>query len=211
LLRQVGKLTQLRGFQNLLPFLGPNSRRGAYVSEVRPKISKNGLDPARSMVGLFRRPVVRSGDAIHRPAALPRLTPSAAAEWVVARVSPSSTRDAFAIGDSNRDLVAQSHVLQLEGSARTEDRGQSGRSVVREMSIGRENYKRSIIPVRSDISRFSRGTGEDQGELNLLKRDCLLLPDESAACYQLFWLDHFQSLYLDKVTLVEGGHRTSAL
>jgi hypothetical protein len=53
--------------------------------------------------------------------------------------------------------------------------------------------------------------GEDQGELNLLKRDCLLLPDESAACYQLFWLDHFQSLYLDKVTLVEGGHRTSAL
>jgi hypothetical protein len=32
------------------------------------------------------------------------------------------------------------------------------RSVVREMSIG-ENYDRSIIPVRSDISRFSRGTG----------------------------------------------------
>jgi hypothetical protein len=29
---------------------------------------------------------------------------------------------------------------------------------VREMSIGGENYERSIIPVRSDISRFSRGT-----------------------------------------------------
>jgi hypothetical protein len=28
---------------------------------------------------------------------------------------------------------------------------------VREMSIGGENYARSIIPVRSDISRFSRG------------------------------------------------------
>jgi hypothetical protein len=31
---------------------------------------------------------------------------------------------------------------------------------VREMSIGRENYERSIIPLPSDISRFSRGTGE---------------------------------------------------
>jgi len=30
---------------------------------------------------------------------------------------------------------------------------------VREMSIG-ENYDRSIIPIRSDISRFSRGTGQ---------------------------------------------------
>ena len=28
---------------------------------------------------------------------------------------------------------------------------------MREMSIGGENYERSIIPVRSDISRFSRG------------------------------------------------------
>jgi hypothetical protein len=26
------------------------------------------------------------------------------------------------------------------------------------MSIGGENYERSIIPLRSDISRFSRGT-----------------------------------------------------
>src|SRR5215472_7631880 len=32
------------------------------------------------------------------------------------------------------------------------------RSVFREMSIGEENYERSIIPLRSDISRFSRGT-----------------------------------------------------
>jgi hypothetical protein len=34
------------------------------------------------MVGLFRRPVVRSGDAIHRPGALPRLTE---AIWVLKR------------------------------------------------------------------------------------------------------------------------------
>jgi len=33
------------------------------------------------------------------------------------------------------------------------------KSVVREMSIGEENYARSIIPIRSDISMFSRGTG----------------------------------------------------
>jgi hypothetical protein len=32
------------------------------------------------------------------------------------------------------------------------------RSVARRMSIGRENYERSIIPIGSDISRFSRGT-----------------------------------------------------
>jgi hypothetical protein len=32
------------------------------------------------------------------------------------------------------------------------------RSLVREMSIGGEDYERSIIPLRSDISRFSRGT-----------------------------------------------------
>jgi len=30
--------------------------------------------------------------------------------------------------------------------------------VVKEMSIGGENYNSSIIPVCSDISRFSRGT-----------------------------------------------------
>src|ERR1700732_366393 len=32
------------------------------------------------------------------------------------------------------------------------------RSVVREMSID-ENYERNITPIRSEISRFSRGTG----------------------------------------------------
>src|SRR5271169_3295035 len=38
------------------------------------------------------------------------------------------------------------------------------RSFVSEMSIGGENYQRSIIPVRSDISRFSRGTVSRQLE-----------------------------------------------
>src|ERR1700757_3757582 len=38
------------------------------------------------------------------------------------------------------------------------------RSVFREMSIGEENYERSIIPLRSDISRFSRGTVFSDGQ-----------------------------------------------
>jgi hypothetical protein len=34
--------------------------------------------------------------------------------------------------------------------------------VAKEISIGAQNYDSSIIPVRSDISRFSRGTVEKQ-------------------------------------------------
>ena len=41
------------------------------------------------------------------------------------------------------------------------------RSVVREMSIGGKNYERSIVPVRSDISRFSRGTVGGDPRLDL--------------------------------------------
>jgi predicted DNA-binding transcriptional regulator YafY len=43
---------------------------------------------------------------------------------------------AFSCGPPNlADLVAQSQVLELEGGTRTEDRGQSARSVAREMRI----------------------------------------------------------------------------
>src|SRR5215469_14900691 len=35
------------------------------------------------------------------------------------------------------------------------------RAVLKKMSIGRENYERSIIPLCSETSRFSRGTGWD--------------------------------------------------
>ena len=41
------------------------------------------------------------------------------------------------------------------------------RSFVSEMGIGGENYQRSIIPVRSDISGFSRGTLEFRAIQNL--------------------------------------------
>ena len=54
-------------------------------------------------LSLFRQPVVRSGDATHRPAVTPRRTPVPAAESLVAPVSPSPAIDVFSIGDNNRN------------------------------------------------------------------------------------------------------------
>jgi hypothetical protein len=54
--------------------------------------------PWRGGVRLFRQPVARNGGAVHRPVALPRRTPFAAAESLAAPVSPFLTKDAFAIG-----------------------------------------------------------------------------------------------------------------
>ena len=69
------------------------------------QISKGPGEKARSVVdsGFFRQPVVRSGDAAHRPAARPRRTPFPAAESLVARASPSPMKDVFSIDDSNRN------------------------------------------------------------------------------------------------------------
>ena len=52
------------------------------------------------------------------------------------------------------DLVPEGQVLQLKGSARTEDRGQGGKECRKKMSIGRENYQSSIIPTLSNRSGF---------------------------------------------------------
>jgi len=56
--------------------------------------------PILRRMGL-RRPVVRNGGAVSRPVATPPRIPFLAAESLAARASPSPTRDAFAIGDSN--------------------------------------------------------------------------------------------------------------
>ena len=56
--------------------------------------------PILRRVGL-RRLAVRSGGAVRRPVPTTRQIPFLVAEWIVARASPSPTRDAFAIGDSN--------------------------------------------------------------------------------------------------------------
>ena len=63
-------------------------------------------DAARRTVdsGSFRRTVVRSGGAVGRLAVPLRLVLVPAAERVVARASPSPTRDGFSIGDSNRSI-----------------------------------------------------------------------------------------------------------
>ena len=74
-------------------------------STVRTQISKPQGEAARSVVdaGVFRQPVVRSGGAVHQPAAPTRRTPFPAAESHVAPASPSPTKDVFSIGDSNRN------------------------------------------------------------------------------------------------------------
>ncbi|SRR6266436_1616 len=50
-----------------------------------------------------RQRAVRSGGAVHRPAAPPRRTPLPAVESLVAAVNPSPTKGAFSIGGSNRN------------------------------------------------------------------------------------------------------------
>src|SRR4030081_1840123 len=55
-------------------------------------------------------------------AALPRLIPFLAAEWIVARVSPSPTRDACSIGDSNPNTNRGFDEDSFHGT-RSHDRG----------------------------------------------------------------------------------------
>jgi len=97
---------QRRG--SLRPSLSlPNEIRcgaGVQGSTVRTVISdsrRGSVQPGR--LWLFRPPVVRSGDATHRPAVTPRRTPFPAAESLVAPASPSPAIDVFSIGDNNRN------------------------------------------------------------------------------------------------------------
>src|ERR1019366_6968432 len=71
---------------------------------------------------LSSRPSFVGGGAVHRPAALPRLAPFRAAEWVVAQVSPFPTRDAFSIDDSSRNTSRGFDVASSHGT-RSHDRG----------------------------------------------------------------------------------------
>src|SRR6516225_2069985 len=87
-------------------------------STVQTLISKRQGEAARSAVdsGAFRQPVVRSGDAVHRLAAMPRRIPFPAAESLLAPVSPSPTKDGFAIGDSNRNTNGAFVVTSFHGT-----------------------------------------------------------------------------------------------
>jgi hypothetical protein len=73
-------------------------------STVRRQISRVRAEATRSALDLgFRRPVVRSGGAVPRPAVAPRPIPFPAAESLVAPASPCPTKDVFSIGDNNRN------------------------------------------------------------------------------------------------------------
>ena len=75
----------------------------------------------------FRQPVVRSGGAVRRPAAPPRRAPFPEVESLVAMVSPSPTRDASSIGDSNRNTTSGFVVTSFHG--RSHDRGTHGERI----------------------------------------------------------------------------------
>jgi len=76
----------------------------------------------------FRQPVVRSGGAVRRPAAPPRRTPFPEVESLVALVSPCPTKDAFSIGDSNRNTTSGFVVTSFQGT-RSHDRGTHGERI----------------------------------------------------------------------------------
>src|SRR5215469_6738064 len=73
-------------------------------------------------LGSFRQPVVRSGDAAHRPAEWPRRPPVPAAESLVARARPFPTKDAFSIDGNTRSTIGAFFVASLRGT-RSHDRG----------------------------------------------------------------------------------------
>ncbi len=100
-----------------------NSPRHTCASERGSDTDSTGQSRSSALdFGCFRRPVVRSGGAIHRPGAPPRRTRFPAVEWVVARACPSPRRDAFWIGDSSRNTERGFGVASFHGT-RSHDRG----------------------------------------------------------------------------------------
>jgi|SRR5215469_875273 len=57
------------------------------------------------------------------------------------------------------DLVPQGQVLEVQGSTRTQDRRQDGKKCRKKNKHHNENYEGRISHNRSEISRFSGGTG----------------------------------------------------
>jgi hypothetical protein len=90
----------------------------------RATLSSGSPRPAAARAfrgGSFRRLVVRSDGAVHRPGTPPRLIPFPVAESLVVRASPSPTRDAFSIGDSSRNTKRGFDVVRFHGT-RSHDR-----------------------------------------------------------------------------------------
>jgi len=80
-----------------------------YVKDLEPdgghgeEVDRDQPIPAGFDSGSFRQPVVRSGGAVRRRGVALRRIPFRAGESLVAPVRPSPTKDAFSIGDSNRN------------------------------------------------------------------------------------------------------------
>ena len=74
--------------------------------------------PGRSewVIGLFRRPVVRTGDVVRPAAEPPRLAPFPPAESVAVQASPSPRKDAFSIGDNTRNMNREFDAASFPGT-----------------------------------------------------------------------------------------------
>jgi len=97
----------------------------------------------------FRQPVVRSGGAVRRPAAPPRQTPFREVESLVARASPSATKDASSIGDSNRNTKPGFVVTSFHGT-RSHDRGTHGERI---QSPVRHRLSAKVSAVQTKLRR----------------------------------------------------------
>src|SRR5437773_6045957 len=78
------------------------AQRLTYIRGSRTTLGRKPI-PAGFDSGSFREPVVRSGGAVRRRGVALRRIAFRAGEWLVAPVRPSPTKDAFSIGDSNRN------------------------------------------------------------------------------------------------------------
>ena len=77
------------------------------------------------VVEIFRRLVVRSGDAARRVGAAPQLAPSPVAELLAVPASPSPTKGAFSTGDNTRNKKRVFDVASFHG---TQSRGPGTRA-----------------------------------------------------------------------------------
>ena len=126
-----------------------NSARHASQSERSSDKDLTGSSRSSALeCGCFRQPVVRSGGAVHRLGAPPRLTRFPAAEWGAARVSPFPRRDAFWIGDSSRNRKRGFGVASFHGT-RSHDRGtraEWNQSPAPRMLAAKVNAARTALP-----------------------------------------------------------------
>ena len=97
----------------------------------------------------FRQPVVRSGGAVRRPAAPPRRTPFPEVESFVALVSPSPTKDASSISDSNRNTTSGFVITSFCGT-RSYDRGTHGERI---QSPVRHSLSAKVSAVHTKLRR----------------------------------------------------------